>query len=136
MSERDEFEAWWQRGEWNVAAKDLAWKDMCRMAFHAGRAPQAVPEGWKLVPVEPTREMWAAFNKLDDEMAAGSYDGTGCSFEQGWNCMLAAAPQPSPDPKEPEHAHDWRFSLQDHVYKCDCGATRGDFPFGPATFKD
>lgn len=60
-----------------------------------------VPEGWKLVPVEPTREMWAAFNKLDDEMAAGSYDGTGCSFEQGWNCMLAAAPQPPQESKEP-----------------------------------
>lgn len=50
--------------------------------------------------------------------------------------LLDAAPQPSPEPKEPAHAHDWRFSLQDHVYKCDCGATRGDYPFGAASFKD
>ena len=52
----------------------------------------AVPQGWKLVPVEPTRAMWAAVNKLDDEMAAGSYDGKGCSIEQAWNCMLDFAP--------------------------------------------
>ena len=52
----------------------------------------AVQQGWKLVPVEPTRAMWAAVNKLDDEMAAGSYDGKGCSIEQAWNCMLDFAP--------------------------------------------
>lgn len=55
----------------------------------------AIPDGWKLVPVEPTKEMWAAVNKLDDEMASGSYDGRGCSIEQAWNCLLAAAPEPS-----------------------------------------
>ena len=53
-----------------------------------------VPEGWKLVPVEPTREMWEAVNKLDDEMAAGGYDGKGCSIEQAWNCLLGFAPTP------------------------------------------
>jgi hypothetical protein len=53
-----------------------------------------VPQGWKLVPVEPTEAMWAAVNKLDNEMAAGSYDGKGCTIEQTWECMLAAAPQP------------------------------------------
>lgn len=47
---------------------------------------------WKLVPVEPTDEMWAAVNKLDDEMAAGGYDGKGASIEQVWNCLVDAAP--------------------------------------------
>lgn len=47
---------------------------------------------WKLVPVEPTKEMWAAVNKLDDEMAAGAYDGKGASIEQVWNCLVDAAP--------------------------------------------
>lgn len=47
---------------------------------------------WKLVPAEPTPEMWAAVNKLDDEMAAGSYDGKGASIEQIYNCMVDAAP--------------------------------------------
>ena len=69
----------------------------------------AVPQGWKLVPVEPTRAMWAAVNKLDDEMAAGSYDGKGCSIEQAWNCMLDFAPDapaleatPAPAPAVPQ----------------------------------
>lgn len=35
------------------------------------------------------RSSWPA------EMAAGSYDGKGCSIEQAWNCLLAAAPQPA-----------------------------------------
>lgn len=48
--------------------------------------------GWKLVPIEPTREMWAAVNKLDDEMAAGAYDGKGASIEQIWACLVDAAP--------------------------------------------
>jgi hypothetical protein len=56
--------------------------------------PAPVPKGWKMVPVEPTREMWTAVNKLDDQCAAGSYDGKGCSIEQAWNCLLDAAPTP------------------------------------------
>lgn len=51
-----------------------------------------LPAGWKLVPIEPTAEMWAAVNKLDDEMAAGAYDGKGASIEQVWNCLVDAAP--------------------------------------------
>ena len=59
----------------------------------------AVPQGWKLVPIEPTRAMWSAVNKLDDEMAAGSDGGKGCSIEQAWNCMLDFAPDaPAPAP--------------------------------------
>lgn len=50
---------------------------------------------WKLVPVEPTAEMWAAVNKLDDEMAAGAYDGKGASIEQIWACLVDAAPCPT-----------------------------------------
>lgn len=55
-------------------------------------ASSAQEPGWVMVPVEPTREMWAAVNKLDDEMAAGSYDGKGCSIEQAWECLIANAP--------------------------------------------
>ena len=56
--------------------------------------PAPVPEGWKLVPVEPTNEMWTAVNKLDDQCAAGNHNGKGCSIEQAWNCLLDAAPTP------------------------------------------
>ncbi|MDH2051199.1 hypothetical protein [Achromobacter marplatensis] len=52
--------------------------------------------GWKLVPVEPTSEMWAAVNKLDDQMAAGGYDGKGASIEQVWNCLVETAPEAPP----------------------------------------
>lgn len=56
---------------------------------------QGVPDGWQLVPKEPTPEMWNAVNKLDDQCAAGNYDGKGCSIEQAWDCLLASAP-PAP----------------------------------------
>lgn len=49
-----------------------------------------------LVPVEPTAEMWAAVNKLDDQMAAGGYDGKGASIEQVWNCLVETAPEAPP----------------------------------------
>lgn len=49
-------------------------------------------EGWKLVPIEPTKEMWDAVNKLDSQVAANGYDGKGCTIEQAWDCMLDNAP--------------------------------------------
>ena len=104
MSERDEFEAWWAQaygqiltltGDADADATCRIAKIAARQAWEIGRAtvePVTVPTGWKLVPVEPTREMWDAVNKMDDEMAAGSYDCKGCSIEQAWHCLLAAAP--------------------------------------------
>lgn len=54
----------------------------------------AVPEGWKLVPVEPTREMCDAFDKSsaweDVEFWEGSFN-----LASGWEAMLSAAPFPS-----------------------------------------
>ena len=79
--------------------------DICDEAITAIRealAEQPAPvQGWKLVPIEPTEDMWKAVNKLDDEMAAGSYDGKGCSIEQAWNCLLNAAPTPPAQPSKP-----------------------------------
>lgn len=100
----------------------LAYKDGHRDARHAAAelaaayeadAQQAAPAGWKLVPVEPTNAMWTAVNKLDDEMVAGGYDGKGCSIEQAWSCMLAAAPTPPAGPWESpctppaQQPHEW-----------------------------
>lgn len=50
-----------------------------------------VPKGWKLVPEEPTREMFVAANKADDKAYA---DGRhhGADNEDIWHAMLAAAP--------------------------------------------
>ena len=59
------------------------------------QATTAVPDGYVLVPIEPTPAMWSAVNKLDDEVAA-NYDGRGCSIEQAWECLLAAAQREKP----------------------------------------
>lgn len=80
----------------NCHGRDGSDDDLCDVCYWRKRAEQPAPvQGWKLVPIEPTEYMWKAVNKLDDEMAAGSYDGKGCSIEQAWNCLLAAAPQPA-----------------------------------------
>lgn len=56
-------------------------------ALATERAPQ-VPEGWKLVPVKPTKEMLGAgwkhndFNPMTDDIVAATY-----------RAMLAAAPE-------------------------------------------
>lgn len=70
-------------------------KDVAELAaiFAAAPKPAQVPEGWKIVPEEPTTEMWEAVNKLDDEMAAGGSE-HGCTIEQAWHCLYDAAPQP------------------------------------------
>lgn len=44
-------------------------------------APVAVPEGWKLVPVEPTDEQWQAAHGLFD-------------VQRVYRAMIAAAPTP------------------------------------------
>lgn len=57
--------------------------------------PVAVPDGWQLVPIEPTREMWAAMantlygykNRHHDKVAGDLY-----------SAMLSAAPQPVINP--------------------------------------
>ena len=75
---------------------DIALSKMAENARELGLDYEQAPvtEEWKMVPVEPTREMWTAVNKLDDQMTAGGYDGKGCSIEQAWNCLLDAAPTP------------------------------------------
>lgn len=51
----------------------------------AAPQPSAVPDGWKLVPVEPTPEMIAAVVKYDRESIHATWVGT-------WREFLAAAP--------------------------------------------
>jgi hypothetical protein len=80
--------------------------------------PAPVLEGWKLVPVEPTREMWIAVNKLDDQMAAGNCDGKGCSIEQAWDCLLDAAPTPPNVATPPAAQRQWVGLTDDDVEEC------------------
>ncbi len=56
---------------------------------------RAVPDGWKLVPVEPTEAMVKALWRE-------TLGGTMLSAERAARAMLAAAPDPHPQPKEAE----------------------------------
>ncbi len=51
-----------------------------------------IPEGYALVPVEPTREMWTAINKEDDKAYAGGCD-HGAQFDWLWQAAIDAAPR-------------------------------------------
>ncbi|MBX6681550.1 hypothetical protein ISF16_04460 [Pseudomonas aeruginosa] len=71
------------------------WKGQCeRQAekLEALRARFVVPDGYALVPVEPTREMFIAVNKEDDKAYAGGCD-HGAQFDWLWDAALEAAPR-------------------------------------------
>ena len=110
MSERDEFEAWHKRevmpdeclferradGRYNFAGTQNRWD-----AWQAARATpqQAVPEGWKLVPEQPTdRMVGVAIRKRDDysDIHAGRKSYPYAETCELYRAMLAAAPQPEP----------------------------------------
>lgn len=56
----------------------------------AGNSP-VIPDGYALVPVEPTPEMREAFHVANEEYESGSYDVW--KPDHQWQAMLAAAPQ-------------------------------------------
>lgn len=59
-------------------------------------AAQGTVAGWKLVPIEPTDEMWKAADKQSEFCAIHNY-GASPSAEDYWHAMLDAAPLPSPE---------------------------------------
>lgn len=52
----------------------------------------AVPEGWSIVPDEPTKEMRKAASDLETKSAAENYGGAP-SAEEYWHAMISAAPE-------------------------------------------
>ena len=66
--------------------------EKAREEVAALRARFVVPDGYALVPVEPTREMFIAVNKEDDKAyAGGCYHGA--QFDWLWDAALEAAPR-------------------------------------------
>lgn len=66
---------------------------LCRLidiAYAAGQASE-VPEGWKLVPVEPTEEMYRAAYDLANRSAIDNY-GAPPPVDDLWFVMVSAAP--------------------------------------------
>ena len=53
----------------------------------------SAPEGWQLVPVEPTKAMREAFHEAHEEWESGDDGRLDCPDHQ-WRAMLAAAPKP------------------------------------------
>lgn len=52
-----------------------------------------IPDGWQLVPVCLTEDMWSAIDKIDMKAyAVGNKHGA--DFESIWNTALKAAPKP------------------------------------------
>lgn len=89
--EREAFREWFE-GEQGVAYDGMwSFAKAAWMARAALGAP-SVPDGWKLVPIEPTKEMRAAWDSspiCEDDDA---------EFRRAYIEMLAAAPEVKPCP--------------------------------------
>lgn len=71
------------------------WKGQCERQAEklaALRARVVVPDGYALVPVELTGDMWVAVNKEDDRAYAGACD-HGAQFDWLWEAAIEAAPR-------------------------------------------
>lgn len=71
------------------------WKGQCERQAEklaALRARVVVPDGYAIVPVELTRDMWVAVNKEDDRAYAGACD-HGAQFDWLWKAAIDAAPR-------------------------------------------
>jgi hypothetical protein len=83
MNDREEFEKWYVNN-FNRRPTEVGYEtDICWQAWQAARAKKVrVPEGWKLVPVEPDEYMRNA--------GVSAFCGGGKVFQ----AMVNAAPQP------------------------------------------
>lgn len=77
--------------EWRAEAATwaAAWKAAKR---HCGQPAPSVPDGWKLVPIEPTEDMLRA---MTDPFVAINGDNRK-AFESAYTAMLAAAQEAKP----------------------------------------
>lgn len=67
-------------------------RDAARTEVAALRARVVVPDGYALVPIELTRDMWVAVNKEDDKAYAGAC-AHGAQFDWLWQAAIDAAPR-------------------------------------------
>lgn len=70
---------------------EQAQADTTSQQFESRAGKAVVPEGWKLVPIEPTPDMREAFHQANEEWEDG---GATWSPDHQWSAMLAAAPEP------------------------------------------
>ena len=65
----------------------------CKLPLYAASQP-AIPQGWVLVPEEPTPEMCAAGVQALYSASVGDFETTGSEVRITYSAMLAARPQP------------------------------------------
>ena len=78
------------------ANKSVAWQRLSDRLESLAAAPEAaplVPQGWKLVPIEPTERMINEGSCAQTLKGGHQYIGE-CAAKTAWSFMLAAAPQP------------------------------------------
>lgn len=105
----------------------IIWEVANRRYEQQPQTDQAVPDGWKPVPIEPTREMWAAGGNAVCENALNIHHDK--LVRKCWDAMLTASPAPT-EPREKERSAflgniNWQY--RDHP-----NGTRDDFEIGMA----
>lgn len=79
-----------------IEALRVAWQfELAKRIEAEGIAP---PEGWVLLPSEPTAKMVEAYTRASEQLIknhllSGSYPATWQPIEAGYKAMLAAAPK-------------------------------------------
>lgn len=99
QSERERFEAWCKQDNPRYEPTDdspLNRRDWKVWKARAALSHPSTPQGWKLVPVEPTKEMLAAGESKREE---GETNDEYCAWNINaprdyWDAMLDAAPPP------------------------------------------
>jgi hypothetical protein len=92
---------WYASRAWEfigIAARAL---DPLRAAIEQALGAR-VPEGYVLVPMEPTHEMRRAYHEIQNTNALGAAG-------SAWAAMLAAAPQPQPPTEQALVLDGWRW---------------------------
>ena len=90
-------DAWYSREFAGISTRYLKVLEPCVRNEQAARRAQVVPQGWRLVPIDPTPEMIDAADAVDGEYSRRAFGGAihmPQSGEDHWHAMLAAAPQP------------------------------------------
>ena len=108
--ERAAFNKWRENELNSIGTENDDWAIHQRALAMAPK--QKAPAGWKLVPEEPTSNMFRAANKIDNEMFAGG-SSHGAEDEQVWTAMYHAAPEaPCASPAAANGAEDIKDMAQ------------------------
>jgi hypothetical protein len=123
--ERTEFHEWKLRDNPKYKQTDDSMQDRRDwLVWQAARRAQVVPQGWKLVPVEPTQEMKrAGMSERHDDLSRSVYQ-----------AMLAAAPQP-PEAAPVQMPEPWAISHHNRVQYSNA-AWHGETPDGTKLYTD